>query len=257
MPSAVNSGNSSSIGQQTQPGLHQVPDDLNQECGIRDVWRHNLEEEFLLIRKIVSKYCYVAMDTEFPGMICLSFFFAILHLPRYCYLLAGVVARPIGEFRSTSDYQYQLLRCNVDLLKIIQLGLTFMDEDGNTAPDFSTWQFNFKFSLTEDMYAQDSIDLLQNSGIQFKKHEDEGIDPIDFAELLMTSGIVLMDNIKWLSFHSGYDFGYLLKVLTDQNLPADESEFFELLRIYFPTIYDVKYLMKSCKNLKGKSNFFF
>lgn len=102
------------------------------------------------------------------------------------------------------------------------------------------------------MYAQDSIDLLQNSGIQFKKHEEEGIDPIDFAELLMTSGIVLMDNIKWLSFHSGYDFGYLLKVLTDQNLPHDESEFFELLRIYFPTIYDVKYLMKSCKNLKGE-----
>lgn len=102
------------------------------------------------------------------------------------------------------------------------------------------------------MYAQDSIDLLQNSGIQFKKHEEEGIDPIDFAELLMTSGIVLMDNIKWLSFHSGYDFGYLMKVLTDQNLPADESEFFELLRIYFPTIYDVKYLMKSCKNLKGE-----
>lgn len=103
------------------------------------------------------------------------------------------------------------------------------------------------------MYAQDSIDLLQNSGIQFKKHEEEGIDPLDFAELLMSSGIVLMDNIKWLSFHSGYDFGYLLKVLTDQNLPNDESEFFELLRIYFPTIYDVKYLMKSCKNLKGES----
>lgn len=103
----------------------------------------------------------------------------------------------------------------------------------------------------EDMYAQDSIDLLTNAGIQFKRHEDEGIDPMDFAELLMTSGIVLMDNIKWLSFHSGYDFGYLLKMLTDQNLPADESEFFELLRIYFPTNYDVKYLMKSCKNLKG------
>lgn len=52
-------------------------------------------------------------------------------------------------------------------------------------------------------------------------------------------------------FFSGYDFGYLLKLLTDQNLPAEESEFFDLLRIYFPTIYDVKYLMKSCKNLKG------
>ncbi|XP_058829256.1 CCR4-NOT transcription complex subunit 7 [Topomyia yanbarensis] len=201
----------------------------NEECGIRDVWRHNLDEEFRTIRHIVQKYHYVAMDTEFPG----------------------VVARPVGEFRSSADYQYQFLRCNVDLLRIIQLGLTFMDEDGRTPPGFSTWQFNFKFNLNEDMYAQDSIDLLQNSGIQFKKHEEDGIDPLDFAELLMTSGIVLMDNIKWLSFHSGYDFGYLLKLLTDQNLPAEESDFFELLRIYFPTIYDVKYLMKSCKNLKG------
>lgn len=52
-------------------------------------------------------------------------------------------------------------------------------------------------------------------------------------------------------FSSGYDFGYLLKLLTDQALPAEETEFFELLRLYFPKIYDVKYLMKSCKSLKG------
>lgn len=51
------------------------------------------------------------------------------------------------------------------------------------------------------MYAQDSIDLLTNSGIQFKKHEDEGVDVFDFAELFMTSGLVLSENIKWLSFH--------------------------------------------------------
>nr|NP_001163429.1 Pop2, isoform D [Drosophila melanogaster]ACZ94700.1 Pop2, isoform D [Drosophila melanogaster] len=201
----------------------------NEECGIRDVWKQNLEEEFRTIRKVVQKYHYVAMDTEFPG----------------------VVARPVGEFRSTADYHYQLLRCNVDLLRIIQLGLTFMDDDGKTPPGYSTWQFNFKFNLSEDMYAQDSIDLLQNSGIQFKKHEEDGIDPIDFAELLMSSGIVLVENIKWLCFHSGYDFGYLLKLLTDQNLPPDESEFFDLLHIYFPNIFDIKYLMKSCKNLKG------
>lgn len=78
-----------------------------------------------------------------------------------------------------------------------------------------------------------------------------GIDINDFAELLMTSGVVLNDQVKYLSFHSGYDFGYLLKVLTALALPDDESEFFELLLIYFPVIYDVKYLMKSCKNLKG------
>lgn len=220
MPSAAISGNNGGGNGGAQN---------NEECGIRDVWRHNLEEEFRTIRQVVQKYHYVAMDTEFPG----------------------VVARPIGEFRSSADYQYQLLRCNVDLLRIIQLGLSFMDDEGNTPPGYTTWQFNFKFNLSEDMYAQDSIDLLQHSGIQFKKHEEDGIDPLDFAELLMSSGIVLMDNIKWLSFHSGYDFGYLLKLLRDQNLPAEESEFFEHLRVFFPTIYDVKYLMKSCKNLKG------
>lgn len=49
-----------------------------------------------------------------------------------------------------------------------------------------------------------------------------------------------MDNINWLSFHSGYDFGYLLKLLTDQNLPQEENDFFDSLRLYFPTVYDVK-----------------
>lgn len=146
---------------------------------ICEVWASNVEEEMRKIRQIIQSYNYVAMDTEFPG----------------------VVVRPIGEFRSTVDYQYQLLRCNVDLLKIIQLGLTFMNEEGDYPPGTTTWQFNFKFNLTEDMYSQDSIDLLQNSGLQFKKHEEEGIDTLYFAELLMTSGLVLCENVKWLSFH--------------------------------------------------------
>jgi len=201
----------------------------NEECGIREVWAHNMEEEFKTICQVVQYHDYVAMDTEFPG----------------------VVARPIGEFKSSSDYQYQLLRCNVDLLKIIQLGVTFMDDKGNLPEGITTWQFNFKFNLTEDMYAEDSVDLLQNSGIQFEKHEQEGIDPMHFAEMMLVSGLVLMDNVKWLSFHSGYDFGYMINLLTSQNLPKSEGEFFELLKTYFPNVYDVKYLMKSCKNLKG------
>lgn len=61
-----------------------------------------------------------------------------------------------------------------------------------------------RFSLSparEDMYAQDSIELLTTSGIQFKKHEEEGIETQYFAELLMTSGVVLCEGVKWLSFH--------------------------------------------------------
>ncbi|XP_047394144.1 CCR4-NOT transcription complex subunit 8-like [Sciurus carolinensis] len=145
---------------------------------ICEVWASNLEEEMRKIQEIVLSYSYIAMDTEFPS----------------------VVLRPIDEFRSSIDYQYQLLRCNVDLLKIIQVGLTFTNEKGEYPSGINTWQFNFKFNLTEDI---------------------------------------------------GYDFGYMVKLLTDSHLPEEEHEFFHILNHFFPSIYDVKYLMKSCKNLKG------
>ena len=186
---------------------------------IRNVWAENVHEEMAAIRQVVEKYNYVAMDTEFPG----------------------IVAKPITEAFS-ADYQYKSLKVNVDLLKIIQLGLSFADKDGNFAPGCPCWQFNFAFDLEEDMYAQDSIDLLIKSGISFPDHAARGIDPLVFGELLMVSGLVLDDRVKWVSFHSGYDYGYLLKLLTTTDLPPDSKSFFELLRIYFPTIYDIKYM---------------
>ncbi|EAU85819.2 hypothetical protein CC1G_05036 [Coprinopsis cinerea okayama7 len=196
---------------------------------IRDVWASNIEIEMRNIRDVIDRYPYVAMDTEFPG----------------------VVARPIGTFKTSSDYHYQTMRCNVDLLKIIQVGLTLADEEGHNPPECSTWQFNFKFSLAEDMFAPDSVELLQKSGINFELHEREGILPNDFAELMITSGLVLTDETKWISFHSGYDFGYFVKLLTAQSLPTSEDDFFALLKIWFPTVYDIKFLMRAAKNLKG------
>ena len=61
-----------------------------------------------------------------------------------------------------------------------------------------SWQFNFKFNLFDDMYAEESVDLLLNSGLKFDRHERECIEPIHFAEMLMVSGIVLLNNVKWL-----------------------------------------------------------
>jgi hypothetical protein len=161
------------------------------------------------------------------------------------------------------------------------------------------------------------------------QNEARGIDVQHFGELLMSSGIVLNDDIRWITFHSGYDFGYLLKVpmhvyrtciactawgglycmyctqcwmylqysvvwschsssrfvpvedsgsahaahpysttdlrepaaaavlqqvLTCQPLPTAEPEFFELLNLYFPCVFDIKYLMKFCDNLHGGLN---
>lgn len=110
------------------------------------------------------------------------------------------------------------MRCNVDLLKIIQVGLTLADEEGNYPQDVTTWQFNFSFSVkyvssldytnrsdvgrtSDDMYAPESIELLQKSGIDFQRHEEIGISPNNFAELMITSGLVLAPETKWISFH--------------------------------------------------------
>jgi len=140
------------------------------------------------------------------------------------------------------------------MLKIIQLGITLADESGELAKvdgSVSTWQFNFRFNLDEDMYAQDSIDLLTKSGIDFTKHTSHGIDVFKFGELLITSGLVMLDEVKWISFHSGYDFGYLVKIMSCTPLPKEEADFRVKLKTFFPSLYDIKYLMKSCRNLKG------
>ncbi|KAF8630861.1 hypothetical protein AX17_005220 [Amanita inopinata Kibby_2008] len=163
----------------------------------------------------------------------------------------GVVARPIGTFKTSSDYHYQTMRCNVDLLKIIQVGITLAGENGQLAEPCCTWQFNFKFSISDDMYAPESIELLQKSGIDFERHEKYGIQPNDFAELMITSGLVLTPDTKWISFHSGYDFGYFVRLLTAESLPTSEDSFFSLLRTWFPTVYDIKVMMRACKGLKG------
>jgi len=204
---------------------------------IRDVWDDNLDEEFARIREIVDDYPYVAMDTEFPG----------------------IVVRPVGNFKNSSEFHYQTLKENVDMLKLIQLGLTFSDERGNLPTCGSDkcciWQFNFReFNANEDFFADDSIELLKQSGIDFKKNRDRGINALRFGELLMSSGIVLNDNVHWVTFHSGYDFGYLLKVLTCQTLPDTQAGFFKLIHMYFPTLYDIKHLMKFCDSLHGGLN---
>lgn len=213
---------------------------LLQKCDsiqIREVWYDNLEEEFALIRDLVDDYPIIAMDTEFPG----------------------VVLRPVGTFKNSNDYHYQTLKDNVDLLKLIQLGLTFSDEQGNL-PTCGTgkscvWQFNFReFNVNEDVYANDSIELLKHSGIDFTKNNERGIESTRFAELLMSSGVVLNENVYWVTFHSGYDFGYLLKVLTNQNLPVTQAGFFDLINMYFPVVYDIKHLMKFCNSLHGGLN---
>lgn len=83
----------------------------------------------------------------------------------------------------------------------LQVALIFQMRRVGILSEMSLGYRALLFSFREDMYSQDSIDLLASSGLQFQKHEEEGIDTLHFAELLMTSGVVLSDSVKWLSFH--------------------------------------------------------
>ena len=218
---------------------------------IRDVWAHNFDSEMVLLRELIAKYPYVSMDAEFPG----------------------IVARPIGNFENKASYHYQTLRCNVDLLKPIQLGITIWTPEGELPPQHPdphlllpppyannlmlcpcTWSFNFRFSLEEDMYAEGSIDLLKKAGLDFRKHHEQGIDLNAFGAALTTSGLTFMEDVNWLSFHSGYDFGYLIKLLTDAPLPADEDKFRELVNIYFPKLWDIKFLLRHAQRSLAPTN---
>ncbi|CDJ38010.1 CCR4-NOT transcription complex subunit, putative [Eimeria tenella] len=190
---------------------------------IIEVWAHNLEEELDRIRDVVERYPYIALDTEFPG----------------------IVARPTSN---ALDYNYRTVKYNVDLLKVIQLGLTFADSRGRLAEGTCTWQFNFRFDLNEDMYAQNSIDFLKQSGIDFDKQQKKGVEVHDFGELIMNSGLVMNEDVKWISFHGCYDFGYLLKLLTCEALPESENAFFELVQDFFPSLYDIKFLLRDLPN---------
>ena len=168
----------------------------------------------------------------------------------------------MGAFTTKADYHYQTLRCNVDLLKVIQLGVTLFNGDGETPPPHPTdangnpiyqnnllpcpctWQFNFQFSLEDDMYNQDSIDFLRQAGLDLELHEKNGITPKEFGSALISSGMTFSDDVRWISFHSGYDFAYLVKLMLCKPLPEDEAEYRKLLSIHFPAIYDIKYMIK-------------
>ncbi|CAK0906589.1 unnamed protein product, partial [Prorocentrum cordatum] len=113
----------------------------------------------------------------------------------------GIVARPTGPFSDYADYNYQTLKCNVDLTRVIQIGMTFSDAKGNRPKGISTWRFNFGFNTGRDLYAQDSIDGLRHTrGLDLQKHNTQGIDTAQFGELLMSSGLVLNEDVRWITY---------------------------------------------------------
>ena len=65
---------------------------------------------------------------------------------------------------------------------------------------------------------------------------------------MINSGLVLNPKIKWISYHGVYDFGYLLKIIRNEEFPENENDFINTLKLYFPKYYDIKMLIKDNDN---------
>lgn len=191
---------------------------------IKEVWSHNLNYEFSLLRSHIndsSAAVYITTHQEIPG----------------------IVARPVGIFRSPSDYHFQTLRTNSDLLDVIQLSICVVKVKNNEIGPSIIWQFNFAYDLAKEMYNREHLSILfQSAQINFQMHALQGIQHFDFAELFIESGLLMNESINWISFHAGYDLGFFVSLLKNDILPFDEKEFYWWCAKYFPNYYDLKLL---------------
>ena len=199
---------------------------------IRQVWANNVESEFQAIRQVAERFPYVSMDTEFPG---------VIHCPSKHHATL------------TPSERYAALKANVDALHLIQVGLAFAASP-DAAPAVA-FEINLReFDPRVHRHNPSSVALLAGHGLDFAKQRREGVDARVFAALLMSSGLVCSGASAptWVTFHSAYDFGYLVKLLMGRKLPRTLPEFLGLVRVFFgDQVYDARHVMDSCAGLYG------
>lgn len=207
-------------------GMRTVLDAYNYKLkhdGIRDVWSYNLEYEWKKMEMWIEKYPYIALDTEFPG----------------------ILYEPFGFFADEEECEYYRLKLNVDEMKIIQMGITLFNEDGEMIPGpVHSWQFNFRFEEKFDLNNEESIDMLKDAGLDFFKMRLNGIEYSKFAEVFMKSGLVANNDVTWITFHGCFDWGYFLKLVLKRELPNCAETFLLILNKFFPNSADLKPMVK-------------
>ncbi|KAF4677327.1 CCR4-NOT transcription complex subunit 8 [Perkinsus chesapeaki] len=221
---------------------------------VREVWAKDLDHELQLMEKLVEEYPYVAVDGRFPG----------------------VVARPTGPFKDDTERNYDIVRSNMELVKIVQLSLAFANEDGEVAshpedvrrgatgkkrrsppPPRCVWKINFQFDFRKDLYCADALKRLMKpiaeggAGIDFNTHRLKGVSVDRFSELITGSGLVMSPDVRWITVEGSFLFAGLVRMLSGQVLPKTEEEFSDMCYEYFPNIRDLRacrWCSKKCGN---------
>ncbi|CAE8609847.1 unnamed protein product, partial [Polarella glacialis] len=187
-------------------------------CDIVDVWSWNFDAEFGELLAAVSACgdnALLALDTEFPGF--------------------------LREERksATRSARYDALRENCGRLKPIQIGISVASSDGTL---MGTWSFNLAFDLSVDMHTEESVAFLSAAGLDFPRLAAEGIDLATVGRRLASCPLVGSGGRQpcWVTFQGWYDFGYILRLITNWPLPQDVSDFDEMLATFFPQRYELR-----------------
>lgn len=189
---------------------------------VKDVVKSNFYKEFSNIRELSTKYNVISINVE----------------------SAGTLGRPIGKFKGKRDYVYQTIRVNVDLFNIFKVGISLCDQFGNKPEGiFSTWQLHCEVNPEVEMVPSEFLEFLDAASTIPETSASElkhsGINLRELAVVLTDSGLIMNNNITWISHSGGYDFAYLLRLITDRPLPNNREEFLGDLNIFFPNYYDL------------------
>ncbi|POW23391.1 hypothetical protein PSHT_00257, partial [Puccinia striiformis] len=187
---------------------------------------HNLDSGVALIRVLVEFYPYI-------GIVCGYVYF---FLPLRQTMRRGLLL-PICNFKTPSDFDYKTSCCNGDLLRIIQLGMTLCNENGRKPEGKCVWQFNFL--------------MICMRLTRLNSYKPLGPTPSEMNNKESITNILVYFSSQPVSFDLKTSSGSMVTLV---NMPVSETESLDLLETWFPCMYNIKFLMRSCKSLRGELN---
>ncbi len=145
-----------------------------------DVFEPNLQKVMAEIhQKVAQGFCYVAFDTEFPGLVGDGG--------------VGVAGQ--------ADFDFETVAKSVNMTNLVELGLTLYNNKGERPADGrSTFVFHFKWVESRERFNMESINLLKNAGINFSRSAFEGISNDAFAYHFSSLTCVIVIFLLYLSF---------------------------------------------------------
>jgi len=154
----------------------------------RMVYEDNLLAELnRMLAAVAQGYRFIAIDTEYPGIV--------------------FDAKP-RDRRLTPEETYLQMRANVNGLKAIQLGCALFNAEGERFGG-SCFQFHFHFNVERDLISPEALEVLSYAGVDWGKHRTRGIPEDLFGQLAHRLGlheILASPSVHWICFHGVHDF---------------------------------------------------